>query len=77
MISSFLIKTALLSYGISIQDVKFDIDGECIIVNYSKKGEQQRKAVPFQEIEQLFKADSEALAAPLAGDLATGDNDIP
>jgi len=35
------------------------------------------KKISFQEIEQLFKADSEATAAPLAGDLAPGGTDIP
>ena len=72
MISTFILKTALLSWGITIQDVKFDIDGECVIVNYSMKGAQQRKAVSFQEIEQLFKTDSEAPAASPGGDLAPG-----
>ena len=63
MISVFIIKTALLRFGVVIQDVKFDIDGECIIVNYISKGEQKSKSVPFQEIEELFTADLSGQAA--------------
>ena len=54
MISIFVLKTSLLRFGVVIQNVKFDIDNECIIVDYSMHGAQQRKIVPFSQIEQLF-----------------------
>jgi len=72
MISMFLIKTALLRWGIIIQDVKFDIDGECVIVNYRQGGEPHKKMVSFREIEELFVLDPEVPAAPVAGDRAPG-----
>lgn len=58
----FLIKTALLRFGVVISDVKFDVDGECVIVNYMMHGAPHRKAVPFSEIEQLFTSAPEAPA---------------
>lgn len=54
MMSIFLIKTALLRFGVVISDVKFDVDNECIMVNYTMHGTQQTKKVPFEQIEQLF-----------------------
>ena len=62
MISMFLIKTALLRFGVVVQDVKFDVDGECVIVNYMMHGSKHRKAVPFSEVEQLFTSAPEASA---------------
>lgn len=62
MISVFLIKTALLRFGIVVKDISFDVDNECIKVNYSKSGKQETKLIPFSQIEELFTADSEAQA---------------
>ena len=50
----FLIKTALLRFGVVIQDVKFDVDNESVIVNFTLHGAKQSKSVPFAQIEQLF-----------------------
>ena len=50
----FLIKTALLRFGVVIRDVKFDVDNESVIVNFTLHGSQQSKSVPFAQIEQLF-----------------------
>lgn len=52
----FLIKTALLRFGVVISEVKFDVDGKNIVVNYSLHGAQQTKIVAFSEIERLFNA---------------------
>lgn len=54
MISIFLIKTTLMRFGVVISEVKFDVDNECIAVNYTLHGSQQSKSVPFSQIEQLF-----------------------
>jgi len=59
MISIFLIKTALLRFGIIVKDISFDVDNECIKVNYMKAGQAETKSIPFSQIEELFKADSE------------------
>ena len=59
MISIFLIKTALLRFGIIVKDISFDVDNECVKVNYSKGGEEKTKSIPFSQIEELFNADSE------------------
>ena len=64
MISIFLIKTALLRFGIIVKDISFDVDNECIKVNYFKGGETKTKSIPFSQIEELFKADSEAPTEP-------------
>jgi len=77
MISTFLIKTALLSWGITIRDVKFDIDSECVIVNYTAKGTELSKSVSFQEIEQLFKTGSELHTAPGRSETGPAGPDIP
>jgi len=66
----FLIKTALLRFGIVVKDVKFDVDNEAVVVNYSLQGARQSKSVPFSEIEQLFTADSSGPAGPGACDPA-------
>ena len=63
MISIFLIKTALLRFGVVISNVKFDVDGECVIVNYTMHGAQQVKSVSFSQIEQLFTSNPEAPGA--------------
>ena len=60
MISIFVLKTALLRFGVVVQDVSFDIDNECINVNYLLHGEKQIKSVPFSQIEDLFKSKPEA-----------------
>ena len=60
MISIFLLKTALLRFGIIVKDISFDVDNECIKVNYSKAGEEKTKSIPFSQIEELFNAESEA-----------------
>ena len=54
MISMFLIKTALLRFGVEIEGVKFDIDNEKVDINYTQHGQQQIKSVPFSQIEALF-----------------------
>jgi len=56
----FLIKTALLRFGVVIQDVKFDVDNESVIVNFTLHGSQQSKSVPFAQIEQLFTSAQDA-----------------
>lgn len=56
--SIFLIKVALLRFGIVIKGVKFDIDNEKIDVNYTQQGQQQIKSVPFSQIEALFTSTS-------------------
>lgn len=66
--SIFIIKTALLRFGVVIEEVKFDIDNEAIVVNYLKKGKKQSKSVPFSDIEDLFTFDSNGPAGPEAGD---------
>ena len=68
MISIFLLKTALLRFGIIVQDISFDVDHECIQVNYTLNGGRQRKSISFSDIEDLFKSDSEAPAGPEADD---------
>ena len=50
----FVLKTALLRYGITIDQVRFDVGGECIVVEYQLHGQAQTKSVPFAEIESLF-----------------------
>lgn len=50
----FLIKTALLRFGVVIEGVKFDVDNEKIDVNYLQHGSQQIKTVSFSQIEALF-----------------------
>lgn len=62
MISIFLIKTALLRFGIVVQDVSFDVDNERINVNYLQGGKPQTKSIRFSQIEELFTSDSEAPA---------------
>jgi len=66
MITTFLIKTALLRFGVVIQDVKFDVDNEVVVVNYTHSGEQQSKKVPFEDVEKLFTSEPEAPAARLS-----------
>ena len=63
MMSIFLIKTALLRFGVVISDVKFDVDNGCIAVNYTLHGTQHNKKVPFEQIEQLFTSAQDAPAA--------------
>jgi hypothetical protein len=60
----FLIKTALLRFGVVISEVKFDVDGENIVVNYSLHGVRQTKIVAFSEIERLFNASQNAPEPP-------------
>jgi len=60
-IGIFVLKTALLRYGIIIQNVKFDVDQECIVIEYTLSGQAQSKQAPFAEIEALF---SESPARP-------------
>ena len=64
--SIFLIKTALLRFGVVVTDVSFDIDQECINVNYLRNGAAQTKSVSFQEIEQLFTSKATDPAGPRA-----------
>ncbi len=64
MMSIFIIKTALLRFGVVVQEIKFDIDNECINVNYTLHGKDQTKSVPFSQIEALFTSDSEGQAGP-------------
>lgn len=55
MISTiFLVKTALLRFGVVIQGVSFDVDHELIEVKYTLKGKEQTKSIPFSQIEELF-----------------------
>jgi len=54
MIAIFLIKTALLRFGIVVQAIEFDVDNECVIVKYTLNCNPTTKSVPFSEIEQLF-----------------------
>jgi len=62
MISIFLLKTALLRFGIIVNDISFDVGNECIKVNYLMAGIEKIRSIPFSQIEELFKADSEAKA---------------
>jgi hypothetical protein len=62
MISIFVLKTALLRFGVVVQDVSFDVDNECINVNYLLGGKKQTKSVPFSQIEALFTSKPEAPA---------------
>ena len=64
MISIFLIKTALLRFGIVVQGISFDVDNEKIDVKYTLQGMEQTKSVSFSQIEDLFKSDPGAPAAP-------------
>jgi hypothetical protein len=66
----FLIKTALLRFGVVISEVKFDVDGENIVVNYSLHGVQQTKIVAFSEIERLFNASQNVPEPPDPRDVA-------
>ena len=66
----FLIKTALLRFGVVISDVKFDVDQECVVVNYTLQGSQQSKSVPFDEIERLFTSTQDGPAAHDPRDVA-------
>lgn len=50
----FLVKTALLRFGVVIEGVSFDIDNEKIDVNYTQNGTQHLKSIPFSQIEALF-----------------------
>jgi len=54
MILSFLIKTALMQHGITIQAVKFDLANECICIDYTQELKPGKKSIPFREIEELF-----------------------
>ena len=54
MISTFIIETALLRFGVIIEGVKFDVDNKKIDVNYLQHGQQQIKTVSFSQIEALF-----------------------
>ena len=63
MMSIFLIKTALLRFGVVIQGILFDVDNELVIVNYKQHGAQQTTSVPFQDIEQLFTSAQDGPAA--------------
>jgi hypothetical protein len=62
MISIFLIKTALLRFGVVVQSVSFDVDNKRINVDYLHGDKQQTKSIQFSHIEGLFKSDSEAPA---------------
>lgn len=64
MISIFLIKTALLRFGVVVQGVSFDVDNEKIDVKYTLQGMEQTKSVTFSQIEELFTSDSGGPAAP-------------
>lgn len=66
----FLIKTTLLRFGVVISEVKFDVGGENIVVNYSLHGARQSKIVPFSEIERLFNASQDAPGDPDPRDVA-------
>lgn len=50
----FLVKTALLRFGVVIEGVKFDVENAKIDVNYLQHGQQQIKTVSFRQIEELF-----------------------
>lgn len=63
MMSIFLIKTALLRFGIVVQSVSFDVDNEKINVKYMLKGVEQNKSIQFSQIEELFTSDSDGPAA--------------
>ena len=65
MMMGFLIKRALLRFGVVVQDVKFDVDNECVLVNYLIHRKSQSKSFRFSEIEALFTSDSRGLAARL------------
>ena len=54
----FVLKTALLRYAIVIDQVRFDVDGECIVVEYSIHGRPETKTVPFADIESMFSESS-------------------
>lgn len=58
MISIFLIKAALLRFGVVVQGISFDVDNEKIDVKYTLQGMEQTKSVTFSQIEELFKSDS-------------------
>lgn len=60
----FLVKTALLRFGIVIEGVSFDIDNEKIDVNYLHHGQQQIKSIPFSQIEELFTSAASTPADP-------------
>lgn len=60
----FLVKTALLRFGIVIEDVSFDVNNEKIDVNYTQNGRQQIKSVPFSQIEALFTSTASPPADP-------------
>jgi len=64
MISIFLIKTALLRFGVVVQGISFDVDNEKIDVKYTLQGMEQTKSVTFSQIEDLFKSDSGCPAPP-------------
>lgn len=55
MMIDFLIKTALLTAGITIDSVVFSRDGECINIEYSQKGKSLAKTITFREIEAYFR----------------------
>lgn len=77
MISIFLIKTALMRFGIIIESVTFNADREQIIIIYTRQERSIVKIVPFSEIEELFTSAPEAPAASQAGDLAPGHTITP
>ncbi len=62
-LSIFVLKTALLRFGVIIDQVRFDVNGETIVVEYQLHGVASTKSVPFAEIEDLF---SESTARPPA-----------
>ncbi len=60
----FLVKTALLRFGIVIEGISFDVNNEKIDVNYLQNGKQQLKSVPFSQIEDLFTSAASRPADP-------------
>jgi len=64
MISIFLIKTALLRFGVVVQGISFDVDNEKIDVKYTLQGMEKTKSVAFSQIEDLFASDSGGPASP-------------
>jgi len=62
MMIDFLIKTALMSAGITIDSVLFSRDGECIHIRYTQKGKSNTKTLSFHEIEDYFRTAPSARA---------------
>jgi len=72
MMTTFMIKAALSRFGVAVQSIKFDVDNERIVVNFSMRGASQEKIIPFADIEELFADGSEARTYPVAGNITSG-----